>query len=353
MEVARLTARMLALLVLAFILVSMGSSALARALPGESMVYSEIESGNSELVIRDLTRDARRVLESSPSTEANGTWSPDGRRLAYVSSRTGLFKLHVLSLDPPRGTLVYDSLLVNSGTDLLWSPDSTFLAVEVFNGRAMQIALVDVSQPEFMFVNPRVITATDEDNFLGSWSPDSGVLYISSGREGSMDIYALDLATGDANNLTKTPRVNEFTPVVSPDGETVAFYRDPQGEFAVQLVDADGTNLRMLSDFGSAVSMSVQNPPVWSADGSRLIMLAPAPMRFDAYVIAVPDGKAARLNLNGVFDDEVVWLASRDEIIVMSFDGTWALYAIALDGSGSYRITGPTVDAGYASLWPR
>jgi hypothetical protein len=82
-------------------------------------------------------------------------------------------------------------------------------------------------------------------------------------------------------------------------------------------------------------------------------MVAPAPLHFDAYIIALEDGKTTRLNLNALFDDEIVWLAGRDDVIVMSFDGTWALYGIPLDGSAAYRITGTRHDAIYADLWPR
>jgi Tol biopolymer transport system component len=353
MEITRLSLRLLLGLAVLLTLLGVGMTAAARVLPGESIIYSEIQGDNGELVIRDLTRDARVIVESSRSTEANATWSPDGRRLAYLSSRSGMFRLYVLSLAPPRGMQIFDSLIVSSGTDMQWAPDSRTLAVEVFNGRAMQIALVDVTLPQMLLVNPRALTATDEDNFLGSWAPDGATLYVSSGRDGSMDIFALDIATGVGHNLTKTPRINEYTPVVSPDGSTVAFYRDPRGDFAVQLVDADGHNLRMLADFASAVSMNVENPPVWSHDGARLAMVAPAPLHFDAYIIALEDGKTTRLNLNALFDDEIVWLAGRDDVIVMSFDGTWALYGIPLDGSAAYRITGTRHDAIYADLWPR
>ena len=127
---------------------------------------------------------------------------------------------------------------------------------------------------------------TDAPGFddQGALSPDGRSLAFVSSRGGQADIWILDLATRKARNLTSHP-AGDFRPDWSPDGRRIAFSSDRgpargacpdpsrpgPGPFvtrqypAVYIIDADGKNVRRISD-----STEIAGTPHWSPDGTRL-----------------------------------------------------------------------------------
>jgi Tol biopolymer transport system component len=113
-------------------------------------------------------------------------------------------------------------------------------------------------------------------------------------------------------NLTRTPDANEWGPVWSPDGRQIAYSSDENGVPQLFVMDADGSNVRHLSDtwgeypawspdgsrIAFASSMGGSTPfgdpdyDVWvmGADGSDEINLTPAPESNEGYPTWSPDG---------------------------------------------------------------
>lgn len=71
-----------------------------------------------------------------------------------------------------------------------------------------------------------------------TWAPDGKSIAFASSRNGSPDIYSVDLATREAKPLTKGPAI-DTAPAYSPDGKWIAFMRGP--ETGVWIVKPDGT----------------------------------------------------------------------------------------------------------------
>ncbi len=92
-----------------------------------------------------------------------------------------------------------------------------------------------------------------------------GSLVFFARRNGSSDLYRLDLPERVETRLTTTTAAN-LNPAVSPDGKKIAFQSDRSGNFDIYVMDADGSNVRRL----------VQTPydermPAWSPDGKRIV----------------------------------------------------------------------------------
>ena len=89
-------------------------------------------------------------------------------------------------------------------------------------------------------------------------------LVVATFRTGDTELFAVDLETGDARNLTRSPGSSERYPACSPDGSKVAFNSNREGTHNLYLIDADGSNLRQLTREKKGVEAGM---PSWTADG--------------------------------------------------------------------------------------
>ena len=101
---------------------------------------------------------------------------------------------------------------------------------------------------------------------LASACSGSGdLIYYTSDRDGSLDIYSVDLGEGDETNLTRTNDVDETSPEVSPNGKSVAFVSRTGRDTAVEVMRSDGSDRALVSPHPG-----VHDGPRWSPDSDRL-----------------------------------------------------------------------------------
>jgi Tol biopolymer transport system component len=124
-----------------------------------------------------------------------------------------------------------------------------------------------------------------------SWSPD-GTKLAYSDSDDDLDIYVLDLATGEEHRVTDNP-TDDFSPAWSPDGSRLVFVSHRDGGSHLYLIDAGG-----METGGSPVTRltsgaSSNYDPAWSADGTQ-IYFAHDPLdgseHADLYVLNAPSG---------------------------------------------------------------
>jgi len=94
-----------------------------------------------------------------------------------------------------------------------------------------------------------------------------GELVVCSFRTGELELFAVDLATGDARNLTRSPNSVEKYPACSYAGDRVSFISNRDGTDNLYVMNADGSQVRQLTHEkrGSVAGMAS-----WTADGSWL-----------------------------------------------------------------------------------
>ena len=261
---------------------------------------------DSALWLVDAKSGAQRPLVADANTNLAPVWSPDGKRIAYVSTAGGAgAQLHVIYLDS--GASVRVTGLPDSPGAMAWSPSGREIAytmrVPAEGAKlgkapdkpegaewAKPLTIIDrvtyrfddagYAKPGFdqVFVvsadggAPRRVTSGDWD--AGGpidWSADGRTLLFTgnrvkdwerAGRES--DIYRVDLASGAIAALTHRTGP-DYGPKVSPDGLKIAYlgfddsalaYEDTQ----LYVMDSDGSNPhsltaslnRSIADFGWA-----------------------------------------------------------------------------------------------------
>ena len=98
-------------------------------------------------------------------------------------------------------------------------------------------------------------------------SPDGQTVVFISDWGDQPDVISLPVMGGQPINLTQTPSVQEDTPIFSPDGLSIAFAPDRDGDWSIYLMDTAGANVRpALSDYTGTDELH----PTFTPDGLGL-----------------------------------------------------------------------------------
>ena len=233
-------------------------------------------------------------VTSTPGGESSPRWSPDGRFLAFLSSRQAGDGAQVWLLDRRGGEAQRVTTIKGGVADLAWSPDATRLAlVSEFKEDS---AAADTTRPHPIVVE-RYHFKQDREGYL-TRSHSHLLLFDVASRK-------LDtLTTGDAD---------EASPAWSPDGARIAFVRTPEpapgtGDNPdVFVMDArTGSQPVRLTDFPGPDG----GPLAWSPDGRWVAFTRGDEPRFDAYqqrklAVAPSDGSAPARVLTAALDRPV------------------------------------------------
>jgi Tol biopolymer transport system component len=66
---------------------------------GRKIVFVSDRDGNSEIYVMNANGSGQRSLTRNPAYDADPAWSPDGRKLAFVSNRDGSYGIYVMNAD--------------------------------------------------------------------------------------------------------------------------------------------------------------------------------------------------------------------------------------------------------------
>ena len=222
-----------------------------------------------------MTPDGEQIrrLTEQPKSDFEPAWSPDGKRITFVSYRD-------LKQIPGRGVIRGEIYVMNAdGTNPInltrsveraesvssWSPDGkqiAFTSAELFN--ADLLANSDIFVMDADGGNPINLTNHDALDQTPDWSPDGLRIAFTSLRDANWEIYVMNADGTNPINLTNHP-AKDGRPDWSPDGNQIAFTSDRDGNLEVHVMNADGTNPINLTNHPAE-----DNHASWSPDGTRL-----------------------------------------------------------------------------------
>lgn len=313
------------------------------------------------------TRSGEQMpIAAGPGSHMSPRWSPDGSKLAYISSAEGdASQLFVRWMES--GEAVRLTGLANAPGSIAWSPDGSQIAYAMLVPGASEplgtlpeapegaewAEPLDVTtaigyradgagylQPGFeqIFVVPADGGAARQLSFGDyhhggplSWTADGRSILFSGNRSPDWEldpieseVYSLDIATSTITALTDRdgPDAN---PVVSPDGRHIAWlgFDDQRLGYhntLLYVMDRDGSNRRALT---GALDRSA-NSPVWSADSGAIYF------SYDDH----GETKVARVSLSGTVRTVAEGLTGA------TLDRPYSGGAFSVARDGSLAITG-------------
>jgi|KBSSwiStaDraftv2_1062776.scaffolds.fasta_scaffold282690_2 TolB protein len=145
---------------------------------GERILFAN--SGNGIWLMKP---DGKNPHPITNRDDIDATWSSDGSRIAFASSRAGDRQLFVMNADGSNIQQVTD--LNNMGGRSTWSPDGTRLAFYRGPAGDHNIYVINVD-------GSGLVQLTDGGDNLGpSWSPDGNWISFTSFRDGNNEIYII------------------------------------------------------------------------------------------------------------------------------------------------------------------
>jgi Tol biopolymer transport system component len=185
-----------------------------------------------------------------PPVEA--AWSPNSQSLAILENVSGKYNLSLVSADGSSSHVLAQGVQLTNFPFVSWSPDGAYIAYGTRLGAIDQLNLVASDGS-----NPHVLTTYSDRSLSGtgaapSWSPDGKHLAFTWIEPGTApvisalpQIYVIGVDGSNLQRLTDTPDQN-YSPVWSPDGKTIAFVSDRYNAQGLYLMDADGSNQRVV-----------------------------------------------------------------------------------------------------------
>ncbi len=211
------------------------------------------------LIVADSDGENEAVIAESPQPIMSPAWSPDARRLAYVSFEGGQSAVYVQTLRTGDRQRVSARAGINGAP--VFSPD----------GRRIALVLSrETGRPDIytLDLTTQVLTRLTDSPSIDTepeWSPDGRSIYFTSDRGGGPQVYRVPAdAPGRAQRVTFEGRYNA-RPRLSSDGKQMAVVHNDGGNFRIALVDLERNTTLVLTDG------SLDESPSFAPNGAMLI----------------------------------------------------------------------------------
>ncbi len=293
-----------------------------------------------------IARLSDSTIEKIPrenSNDFNPMWIED--RIFFLSDRKGPVSMY--AFDTRKKTVT--EVVSNSGIDLksacagpgaiVYEQFGSIFLYDLKSGKSHGVDIrVTGDMPE---VRPRYVRVANRISDA-ALSP-TGVRAVFEARG---EILTVPAEKGDIRNLTNSPGVHERSPAWSPDGTRIAYFSDESGEYALHIAKQDGSGDVQKIDLGSPPSFFFN--PTWSPDSKKISY---TDKRLNLWYVDLADGKPVHVFKDTFTGPEQIFESA------WSPDSQWltytkqnrshmrSVYVYSLEKRENYAITDGMSDA--------
>ncbi len=198
-------------------------------------------TSNYRLVVADADGQNVRIMVESRQPIMSPAWSPDGRKIAYVSFEANRSEIYVQDLRSGSRKRVSARPGVNGAP--AWSPDGQRLAVSL----SRQDGNLDIYTLDLATQVLTRLTSGSAIDTEPTWSLDGQQIYFTSDAAGGPQVYRVAADGGSAKRVTFEGPYNA-RPRMAPDGKKLAVVHNDRGNYRIALVDLARSTTQVLSD---------------------------------------------------------------------------------------------------------
>lgn len=229
------------------------------------IVFQSSRDGHYQIYAMNGDGSGQTRITNSEWDEQDPNWSPDGRKIVFVSTRLNeefRSQIFVMNADGSNQTAITVNLGMEDRYPRL-SPDGNWVAFDRWDGKNLDIFKIHINGGSLTRLTEQLL----DDNHP-VWSPDGTKILFQSARDGGIfHLFTMNIDGSNVTRLTNTT-MDDGEPQWSPDGTKILFERGSGTDFStfdLYVMNADGTNpVRLINDEVCDIEA------VWSPDATKI-----------------------------------------------------------------------------------
>jgi Tol biopolymer transport system component len=161
----------------------------------------------------------------------------------------------------------------------------------------------------------------------------NGRIAFMSTQDGDYDIYTVDSAGANLQQLTNNP-ATDGGPRWSPDGTQIAFATNRDGNYEIYKMSATGSNVQRLT-----TNANFDGQPSWSPTGTQIVFSSDRDGNFEIYKMNADGTAQTRLTNNALDDEYPAWSPDGTKIAYQSLTPNLEIFTMNTSGSGQVNLT--------------